>query len=415
MKTDIITNLGNLIKQVPGNNAPPDKEESLSPILVNFQNLGYLKAGTCCADPAALENYLNQIKAGHILDENANEEKKSKELEKFDARILGIQTTINDIEGEMKKINTSDIPQIESSIKAVNEEILEIKTDAEKKKNGEGSMNKFNLILYWVIFIPSTVFLVAFYASAFHSGFYRDIIGEAQRAGADNINSIFNLVFNIQAFREINLHWLAPIIFFVFGIVLHISFDSKGWTKPVKLLVTLLFILMADCLLAYFIEYKTHQVKEFMGLVDKDYHFYYSPVFYMVLVLGYFTCLGWSIILHQIRSEYRKTDVAGIARLKINDRKETRLKLVHDMQRLHGKLAIMEAKITSHKQEIENIKKSSEYLMVSVSDLEKRVTDFYEGWLNFLLKINNHAQLKSECEEVKNKFYQTYILNHKTV
>lgn len=340
------------------------KEQENAPDLIDR---GHKDAGRSFGAPEALENGLYGIKSEHFMDENNNEEKKEREKEKVLNQIVEIQGEIVKLEGENEKITESKIPAIQLSIKGIQEEISVIKLETEKKKKGEGHTSKFDLGLYWLIFIPATFFLIAFYASAFHAGFYRDVLGEARKAGADNINSVFNLVFNVQAFREVNLHWLAPIIFFVFGIILHISFETKGWTKPVKLIVTLIFIAMADGLLAFFIENKTHQLKVMMGLVEKDYQFYYSPVFFMVLVLGYFTCLGWSIILHQIRNEYKKFDYEGNSILTIKIKKEKILILEHEIKSLNGDVIEKKALIAQLTQKVDALKIKANYVIVSLS------------------------------------------------
>jgi hypothetical protein len=75
-------------------------------------------------------------------------------------------------------------------------------------------------------------------------------------------------------------------------------------------------VLLAYSLLAYFIEYNSHIVYELNGMTDENWAFYKSPRFYLVLFLGFFTCLGWSLILHGIKMEYQKTDLEGQAKIK---------------------------------------------------------------------------------------------------
>jgi hypothetical protein len=324
MKTTFVNNLVNFKSGSSDEKIVTTKNENnveQDDIQINYTDRGLIYAGRSYGDPIALENSLNKIKAEHFMEENKNEEKKLLEKEKINTQILELQENIIKLKSENDKITGSEIPNIQISINAINDEINEIRIETEQNTRGDTHVSKFDLILYLSILIPATFFLIAFYASAFHSGFYRDIISDAQKAGASNINSVFNLIFNLQAFKELNLHWLSPIIFFVFGLILHNSFDSKGWLKPIKLIITLVFILMSDGLLAYFIENKTHQLKVIMGLAESNYHFYYSPVFYMVLVLGYFTCLGWSIILYQIRKEIKKLDYKANAKLSLKIKK----------------------------------------------------------------------------------------------
>jgi hypothetical protein len=180
------------------------------------------------------------------------------------------------------------------------------------------------------------------------------------------------------------------------------------------MLGTLSFILLADALLAYFVENKSHEVKVMMGLDEPNYHFYTSAVFYMVLVMGYCTCLGWSVILHQIKEEYGKKDVEKIAKMEIEIRKEKRLALVNQVQDLKALLITHEGGINKLRKEIEGLKKIREQIALSMSDLEQRITNFYDGWLIYVNKVSDNTELKNECDAILRKFYQQHIYKNNT-
>jgi hypothetical protein len=390
------------------NELPNLTETKKQVVKVNLRDYGFKKAGHHEADAKALENLFNQILNGYIIDENANEERQLKEQQRIDAQIGEIDQQAENLQMEIRKVNETDIPKIQNTIDFLDDEVNNIKLEVINHSQNPNHLNKFNLNLYWLVFIPATIFLYLFYVSAVYSGFFRDVVNEVQQAGSNGIASVLAAIFAKKAFTEFNLHWFAPIIFFVFGIVLHVAYEPGKW-QVIKMLGTLLFILLADALLAYFVENKSHEVKVMMGLDEPNYHFYTSAVFYMVLVMGYCTCLGWSVILHQIKEEYGKKDVEKIAKMKIEICKEKRLALVNQVQDLKALLISHEGGINKLRKEIERLKKLREQIALSMSDLEQRITNFYDGWLIYLNKVNDNTYLKNECDTILRKFYQQHI------
>ena len=390
----------------------PSAEPPFHPnaIWVNLRDYGFTKAGEHHGDASALRNLFNQIRQGFILDENANGDKQRRERERIEADIAAQERSLGELRTDVRRINETEIFKIESSIALVDDDINQAKLNALKQAKDPAYLNRFNLRLYWTIFVPATLFLILFYASAFHSAFYRNVIGEVQQVGSANVDSVLNVVFNRQAFTEFNLHWLAPVVFFVFGMILHIAYDGSGRLRWAKLAGVLLFILVADGLLAFFIEDKNHQVKLLMGRAEPDYHFYDNPVFYMVLILGYFTCLGWSILLHEIKAEREKLDVEKVTEAEIRALKEKRLGLTNQIQNLKAEVVRHEGKMEELRGEIAGLTRRCEQISLSLFDLEKRVTDFYDGWLSYVnLHSRHNADLKASCQDVLHTFYNQHL------
>jgi hypothetical protein len=378
-------------------------------IWVNLRDYGFTKAGEHHGDASALRNLFNQIRQGFILDENANGDKQRRERERIEADIAAQERSLGELKTDVRRINETEIPKIEGSIALVDDDINQAKLNALKQAKDPAHLNRFNLRLYWVIFAPATLFLILFYASAFHSAFYRNVIGEVQASNVD-VASVLNAIFNWKALTELNLHWLAPVVFFVFGMILHIVYDGSGRGRWAKLAGVLLFILVADGLLAFFIEDKNHQVKQLMNLAEANYHFYTSPVFYMVLVLGYFTCLGWSVMLHEIKREREKLDVEKVTEAEIRALKEKRLGLSNQIQNLKAEVVRHEGKMEELLGEIAVLTRRRDHISLSLFDLEKRITDFYDGWLSYVnLHSRSNGDLKASCQDVLNIFYNQHL------
>ncbi len=409
MKNPFFNSLS-LLDEAEAPTLPIEPTTKPNAIWVNLRDYGFAKAGVHHGDASALRNLFNQIRQGFILDENANGAKQHQERERIDETITILELNQAELRTEIRRIKETEIPKIDGEVSHIDSEIKQIELAALKRETNPSHRNRFDLILYWTIFIPATFFVYLFYVSAFHSAFYRDVVGEVQKAGSENITSVLNAIFNQQAFSEFALHWIAPIVFFVYGMILHIAYDHAGRSRWLKLSSVLAFILVADGLLAYFIEDKNHQVKIMMGLAKPDYHFYTSPVFYMVLILGFFTCMGWSILLHQVKEEHKKLDVEKIKQAEVRAVQERRLLRANQIQELKSTIIQHEGKIETILLELKKLIQKKEKISLSLFDLEKRITDFYDGWLSFVnLSRRENGLLKAECEMVLKEFRVNYF------
>lgn len=379
-----------------------------SVIRVDLHDYGFKQAGATGAEPAALKNYLDDIHNGFVVDVNENEDEQRKEREKREVEIDKLHDEKTNKEAELRKIKEAEIPAAKEQISRIKQQSSEL--DVERaKQSGQTKRSNFNLNLYWPVFVLATIFLYGFYMSAFHTAFFKDMAKALAGANADNISELLNTVFNKQAFLEFNLHWFAPIIFFVFSMVLHIVFDTDKKQRPYLLAGTLAFILIADCLLAYFIEYNSHLIQTLNGLTDETWAFYKSPRFYLVLFLGFFTCLGWSMMLHAIKSEYQKEDFDEVVRLQKLQLREKENELLAKIEENQKSAIMIESQILQIQQLIERKTKQLNNLVYSVSDLEKRITAFYGGWLTFIANLKNNMTLKTANETVMNEFRNLYL------
>jgi hypothetical protein len=388
-----------------------DSEQKI--IKVDLNDYGLLKAGATGADPAALKNYLEDIHNGFIVDVNENEDEQRKEQEKRQAEIDKFLVDKSNKEAELRKIKEVEIPAVTEQISGLRKQASDL--DIERvRRTGETRRSNFNLNLYWPVFVMATVFLYGFYLSAFHTAFFKDMAKELTQANANNISELLNTVFNKQAFLEFNLHWFAPIIFFVFSMVLHIVFDTDKRQRPYLLAGMLILILIADCLLAYFIEYNSHLIQMLNGMTDETSAFYKSPRFYLVLFLGFFTCLGWSLILYAIKGEYLKEDLDEVVRLQKQQLRQKENELLTKVEEHQKHVINIETQIQQAQQLIERKTKQLNNLVYSVSDLEKRITAFYGGWLTFITNLKNNMGLITSNEAIMNEFRNLYLKKSET-
>jgi hypothetical protein len=406
MITKLIENLKQT-KQAEINGQQLPETEDRQKLRINLKDYGFRRAGATGGDHHALAVELEDIRNGYIVDVSEDENDQVKDREKRTAEIEALQKQKTEKEAAIRKIKEVELPEAKDTIARTRKLIDNV--DLEKQKSPSNkNRSKFNLSLYWPVFLFATLFLWGFYTSAFHTAFFRNIGNELIQADASSISNILNTIFNIQAFKEFNLHWFAPIIFFVFGLVLHIVEDRESKSKYVGLAAVLFLILTADSLLAYFIEENSHIVSQITGQ-DVKTVFYKSPRFYLVLFLGFFTCLGWSIILHAIKQEYLKTDADEIARLEKRHLQNSETEKTLVLQELQKKAIDLESELKQIELTIERKVKQLDSVFFSTTLLEKRITAFYSGWITYISQLVDNAQKLQSSEAILSDFRNTFL------
>ena len=170
-------------------------------------------------------------------------------------------------------------------------------------------------------------------------------------------------------------------------------------------------IACTDGLIAYFIEAKNHEVKVLMGLANAGEHIWWtSPVFWLVIAMGFVAALVWSGLLHAWMHEVGKKDVSRITALDIHHRQEKQWTLKGQINSLTAKLADLEGQISHIELEIKAVVARRQSVVFSPSELEKYVTDFYDGWLTYINnRMGNDTQLRDTCNTILKAFYAQHL------
>jgi hypothetical protein len=368
----------------------------------NMNQLGYTRGGRNNGDPVALNNAFQLIKSGQIVDENNNEQKRKETIESLDKRIDDHKKEIDVHKVNIEKIDLVQIPRIEKDIDDNTHKIDELKNNARTIKF---ERNKFNLMLTWVGFIAGFIYLYLFYVSAIHSALFRNIANEVADANKDNIGLLLNNIFNITAFKEFNIHWIAPIIFFIFALILHFAIELKSKVARWPLVGSVVFfVLIADGLLAYCIENNNHTLSKLMGLSDGTWTFYKSFVFYLVLFFGFFTSMGWSLILHKLATEFESANPEKKVMEEIENIEKSLRKLYNEKDNAGAVRIDKTNAIACLEDKVKSLEASKSNVHYSLVDLEKNIDDFYSGWLSYLNGLRYENHLKSECESIYSGF-----------
>jgi hypothetical protein len=396
-----------------GNETETMLPETVRPVVTiecetgNMNQLGYMRAGRNNGDPAALSNCFQLIKSGQIVDENNNEQKRREAIEDLEKKICEHRDEKSKIKPGIEKIDQVEIPAIQQEIDSSKHKIDQLRHSSLEKKY---TRNRFNLVLTWTGFIFGFIYLYLFYVSAIHSALFRNIAGEVANADQDSIGILLNNVFNITAFREFNIHWFAPIVFFIFALILHFAFEIKNKAaRWVSIVSVIAFVLIADGLIAYSIENNNHTISKLMGLSDGEWVFYKSFVFYMVFFFGFFTSMSWSLVLHRLATEFNSANPEREAEDEILFI-EKRLKQLYAEKGNAGMSRIEKVNaIASLEDKIKNLEERKNNVHYSLVDLEKNIDDFYNGWLSYLNGLRTDLQRKQECQRVYVSFKSEYF------
>jgi len=395
-----------------------DRFHTNNPIKANLRKLGFKEAGKHEGSAESLRVLLQRVYQGIIIDKDTRIEdmKKYKDnldrkIEKLDKEIKGHQEEILKKETTNTTITNVDIPLLEKEIeelkKSREKKELEILEEQDKKKE-----NKFDKLFYWIIFAFSSIYIYLFYVAASYSALFRKM----NTSNAD-INSLFESVFTSAAFTELNFHWLVPLVFVSLGALFHLSLESDGLKKVIYSSLVVTAILLADGLLAYFVELKAMEIKYMTGMVDDpSYSLFgdalYDPMFYLILVLGSLTCIVWSFIYMKVRSYY--SDLTGFKAVR-RERKHMykKIKLItNDIKGLKKDIASNEANIKilnldiQHKNDSKLLfeSKKDNGLFIPIAQLKNNMLALYQGYMQFVNNALTSDKIK-QCTEIFNEEY----------
>jgi hypothetical protein len=119
----LIENISRKISKAPNGHKLIDSESmnielqssNASAVKVNLTDYGYKQAGRHDGDPDALNNHLELIKSGQIIDENSNEEKYKKLRAEIEGEIVELKKVVSEKEADIRNVKESLIPSIEKS------------------------------------------------------------------------------------------------------------------------------------------------------------------------------------------------------------------------------------------------------------------------------------------------------------
>lgn len=384
----------------------PHPWESAAVKRVNMRDYGFEQSGVHRGDATALDNLLRQIMNGRLIDENANLEQQQKHQAQIGEQIAVIEKQCEEVLSQQRRITEVEIPKAEAEIRKMDADIHQIRLDETNGKYTTNTLNRFALWKYGVAAVLGLMYIVCFYVSAVYSGMIRNVGVEIESGdGTANASRLFSNVFVKGAFSELDFHWIAPVLLLMFAFVLDYIWDHlEGKVRNWWMGVTVFIVLVLDALIAYKIEEQGQFLKTLMGLDRPDHYWWSSADFWIVLVMGFVATLAWGVVVYAFKTELAKTDSRQLVKLEIEHRlqlKATAESLIYDLK---GQLNDLGGELAQLHLSIKHLREQQRTLKVSLSELEKSVTDFYDGWLAYLNSRGNCEATKRQCEAVLTAF-----------
>jgi hypothetical protein len=385
--------------------------ESAAVKRVNMRDYGFEQSGLHRGDAAGLDNLLRQIMNGRLIDENANLEQQQQYQAQIGEEIAELEKQAEEVLTQQRRITEVDIPKAEAEIHRLEEEMHQIRVDEAKGYYAPNTVDRFSLWKFGVASVVGLVYVFCFYLSAVYSGMIRNIGTEIESVdGTASASTLFSNIFVKGAFSTFDFHWIAPVLLLMFAFVLDYLWDhTEGKARMGWMIGVAAMVLFLDALIAFKIEEQAQSIKRLMGLEDPNHHWWSSTDFWIVLVMGFVATLGWGVLVYAFKTELGKTDARKIVNLEIQHRlglKATVEQLIFDLK---GQLTELGGKLNQLYLGIKRLKEKQKTLKVSLSELEKSVTDFYDGWLAYLNSRGNCEPVKRKCEAVMAEFSAAYF------
>lgn len=378
---------------------------------VNMRDYGFEQSGVHRGDAKALANLFRQILSGRLIDENTNLEQQQEHQARIGEQIADLEKQSEEVLSRQRRITEVEIPQAEAEIRSLEDEIHEIRVDEAAGRYNPDQMNRFALWKYGIMTVLGLLYVVCFYISAVYSGLIRNIGAAAQNTeGESNLRILFSNVFVKEAYSELDFHWVAPILLLMFAIVLDFLWDQlQGRKRIVAMVVVALLVFVLDALIAFKIEDVCFQIKKMTGTEDPNHYWLSSADFWIVVVMGFVATLAWGVVLYAFKQELAKVDPRRMVTLEVARRQGLKAAVTKLIFTLKGEMQDLEGKLGQLYLAIKHLREKQRTLRVSLAELEKSVSDFYDGWLAYLNSRGNCEPVKQSCAEVMTAFSDAHL------
>ncbi len=356
----------------------------------------------------ALSNLLNEIRCGHLIDETSDLAAQEKHLQELDSRILEFSKEVEQLRGEQSKIVSVNMPKLKDSISLHEKTIHELELSKHKPADKD-ALNKFVIWKYGIMMVLGLIFLSMFYISSVYMGMIRNIMEEAQNGQTPN--NLFSAIFSVKAFQVFNFHYFAPILIFMFALVLDHYWEKDRKTGKYLTTGVLIFItLLLDGIIAYKIEKSNYDLKVLSGLEQEGKNnFLISPDFWIVIIMGFIATIFWSMLVGLFKVELSKTNTKKVIELEQSFTQKQIDELKKQVEELELKNIDILTKIRQLEMDIKKLSDRKQNVKISLPELERYIAKAYDGWMQVVTVLPNMYDLRKNCEEVYRNFVQEYL------
>ncbi len=343
-----------------------------------------------------LRNLLNDIRNGRIIDEKDNPASQENRKAAIRNQITEKEKEIETTKGDIKSIESIAIPHLKNEIEILKKEQSKIENEKLDPSATE-KLDLFNKKVATTIFFLALLFTSCFYISSVYMGMVRNIITDTQNTA--DTGTVFNAVFSKDAFTNLNFHWLAPILPLMFAYVLDQLLEDADAKKRIRNVIGLgTIILIMDAIIAFKIESSNFEIKVMAGLaVQGTNDWYFSPDFYIVLIMGFVASILLGIIFKKYKDQIAKSDPRAVRVKQIKDL-EAQIKDIQQAKHLkEQEIIALNVSIEKVQIEIKNLKEKLNNYIISTAQLASNITKFFNGWLHALAVLEDRERLINEA------------------
>ena len=407
MKTQVANKMGNIklnglngVKSVKNSminekNTSADKGAKK----VDLKRWGFTQAAQLHGSIKGLLNSLNIISTGYINEESQKQGDKYRDIS---SEISEVNDTISDVNVQISEVKTVKIPEQRDSMEEYKTEIEEVNTKA-----GEDYIkSQFS----WVATIMSTFFaillgfaLFTFYTSLVYSSLFKDFGEVIQNATVDNFSMLFNSLFDITVFQNINIvtafSFILASVFTSIAFAMHKIWENKNSkSRYYKVIVLALVALLMEVFFAVKLEKNIYDLKVMTGQAEvglSTWDLVFTVDVAIVLILGFVSYIVWSVILSITFNEWGKRDYKRLAVLKAKELNKKIGRAKYKISEFNNDLTKLEAELSKLQNRLSDLKLKLDNAFFDAAELEARFSVFFQGWLSY---IKNNENLKSQVD-----------------
>lgn len=365
--------------------------------------------GRVNGDTAFLPPFLQRVYLGE-------REKQARDEDAQRAAKLEIQNKISDKQAELERaanviVDIEDRIQVSRNrIDGWRNNISSLRAEGEQGKNKEA---KIKMWIGCIILVPLTIYLFVFYSSTFYSAFFRDFMqGDIALGTAMLDPQAIPSAFR-QGIGELFFILAAPVIFLGLGFSLHFFTTQNGSMRYLKIGAIVLVTFTFDCILAYLIGMKMHNVQMiFMALPPYSIGLaIVDPNIWAVIFCGFVVYIIWGIVFDMAMTAYNDftSNKSRIERFEtlIEDEKSK-------IEQLRAEKSQTNARKIGISHEIERLQQdlSSSIVHYNLSVIRSSLSQFFAGWMSAMQIFNpNRAEV---ANEIYRQTINSFNLNNNT-
>jgi len=356
---------------------------------VYYKTKGFVEAGKVQGLEAAFNIHLENLYSEIIFNTDIKEHSKNLNELEIEAQKKHYSNKIDFYNKKINEINEKYLPEAKNELKLAEEELADFKRSPERFVKVE--KDYFMLWIYGILSLGLAIFLYMFYTSVIYSALFRDI--------TISKFTIYNSIFYPRALEEsVNkgitatiATIFAPCIFFALGIIIE-SIRSKSSNIKLKIYYALflVFVFIIDALFAYHISERIYNSKVINTYGNFEPYKISDAIvdlnFWIIIALGFIVYLIFGKIFSLFNEERRNKNLyRNYENYIINKINESK-KRISDF---NSEIDLLRNELNKSQMELINIKDNNNKIFFSVAEVNKSISDFTLGWIEYLINSFN--------------------------